>query len=113
MKIPRRNIASHASAEVINLFISPSSLQHLVLDIKVGLSTLSGLTKVDFSPLAVLGAVSLSIPRIDLYIHTGTLPSALTRAQLILSLEDNEDIVRSIKQGKLVIHPEKTAPDCV
>jgi len=100
-----------ASAVAINIFIS--SPRHLVLDIDITLSTFCDLTLVDFSPLAILGAASLSIPRIDVYVHTGVLPSALTRAQLLSSLEDDENITRAMKEGVLVIHAEKTAPDCV
>jgi hypothetical protein len=95
-----------AAVGAIKLFTP--SLQHLVLDIDVcEVSTFSVLTEVDFSPL--FGVASLLIPRIDLYIHTGVFPSALTRAQPLLSLEDDEDAVRSIKEGVLVIHSEKTA----
>jgi hypothetical protein len=100
-----------AAAEMIKLFIS--SVQHLILDVDIDLrpSAFSGSINVDFSPLSILGAASLSIPRIDLYVHTGLLPPAITRAQLLSSLGDNEDIVRSIKEGVLIIHAEKTAPD--
>ena len=95
-----------AAAEAINSFISSPRLGHLILDIDINLSTFSHFTKIDFSPLAVLGPASLSIPRIDLYVHTGIFPSALTRAQLLSSLGEYEDIVRSIEQGILVIHSD-------
>jgi hypothetical protein len=98
-----------AAVNTINLF---SSIRHLVLDINLKFFTFPDLTRFDFSPLSFLGP-SLSIQRIDLYVHTGRLPSALTRAYLLSSLENDEDIVRLIKEGKLVIHSEKTAPDCM
>jgi hypothetical protein len=104
----KRYLSYHpAAAEVINLFMS--SLQHLVLDIDLHLLTFVDLTRVNFSPLAVLGAASLLIRRIDLYVRTGIFPPAVTRALLLSSLEDCKDIVRSIKEGILVIHSEKTA----
>ena len=46
-----------------------------------------------FSPLGV-------IPRTDLYVYTGIAPAALTRAQLISLLGDDE-------VDRLVIHSEK------
>ena len=95
-----------AAVKTINLF---SSLQHLVLDVNVEFFTFADLANFDFSPLEVLGASVSSILRIDLYIHTGRLPSALTLAYLLSSLENDEGLVRSIKEGKLVIHSEKTA----
>ena len=99
-----------AAAKIINAFRFP--LQHLILDIDVFLCGFpSNFTKVDFSSLAVLGPASLLCPRIDLYIHTDILPDTATLAQLLSSLEDYEDIMRSIKEGILVIHSEKTAPD--
>jgi hypothetical protein len=98
------------AAELVNIFIS-SSLQHLVLSVKIRILNFSHFTQVDFSPLAVLGAAAQRIPRIDLYVHTDILPSALTRAQLLSSLEDYEDIIRSIKDGILVIHSEEIAPE--
>jgi hypothetical protein len=55
-------------ADTINLFIS--SVKHLVLDIDVSLSGSFVLTDIDFSPLAVLGVASQSIPHIDLFVHT-------------------------------------------
>ena len=94
---------------IINFFVSPP--QHLVLDIDIFLrGKPSNLNKIDFSPLAVLGAASLSIPWIDLYIHTDILPDTVVLAQLLSSLEDYGDVMRSIKEGTLVIHSEKTAP---
>ena len=96
-------------AETISLFIS--SIEHLVLDIDVSLRA-HILTDVDFSPLAILGAASLSIPHIDLYVHTDSQPSALTHAQILPSLDKYEDIAKSIKDGVLVVHSEQTAPDC-
>ena len=90
-----------------------SSLRHLVLDINIKFFTFPDLANLDFSPLAALGATVPSILRIDLYIHTGRLPSALTLAYLLSSLEDYEIVLRLIKEGKLVIHSEKTAPDCM
>ncbi len=99
-----------ASAEIIALFISPP--QHLVLDINIHLFSISSnLANVDFSPLAALGTAAMSIPRIDLYVHTGILPSSATLAQLLSSLADYEDVMRSIEKGILIIHSEKTAPD--
>jgi len=74
------------------------------------LTSASNLAEVDFSPLAVLGT---AIPRIGLYVHTNILPSTVTLARLLSSLMDYDGIMRSIKEGKLVIHSEKTAPDYV
>jgi len=100
------------AAEVINALISSPRLEHLILDIDIGFFTLSQFDQIDFTPLAVLGPASLSIPRIELYVHTaGNFPSALTRAQLLVFLMEYKDIVRSIKEGILVIHSEKTAPN--
>ena len=93
---------------MIHAFIS--SLRHIVLDIGIKLSKLSELAEVDFSPLGVLGAVSQSISRIDLYVHTGILTSALTLAQVVFSLEGYEGIPRLIEEGIMVIHSEKVAP---
>jgi len=98
-----------AAAEAISQCISLT--QHLTLSINIGLRTYSDLAEIDFSPLAILGSASLSIPHIDLYVHTGILPSALTRAELISLLEDYEDIIRSINEGVLVIHSEKRIPE--
>ena len=95
-----------ATAEIINLFVS--SLQHLILDINIDIyHTYSNLAKVDFSPLTVLGAAALSIPHIDLYVHINILPSHVTLAQLLFSLEDCEDITRSINEGILITHSEE------
>ena len=69
------------------------------------------LALINFSPLAVLGAASLSIPQIKLYIHTDTLPPDVTLAQLLSSLAGYEDVMKLIEDRKLVIHPEVTAPD--
>ena len=104
-----RSYLPAAAALIVNFLVSP--LQHLILDIDIFLGGIpSNLNKVDFSPLAVLGAASLSIARIDLYIHTGVLPDTVTLAQLLSSLEDYGDTMRLIKDGILVIHSEKTAP---
>jgi hypothetical protein len=98
-----------AAAEMTKLFIS--SLQHLIVDVNLNYASSADLTLVDFSPLAVLGAAALSIPRIDLYVHTNILPPELIRAQVLSSLEEYEDIARAIKDGVLVIHSEETTPD--
>ncbi len=98
-----------AAAEIINQFTS--SPRRLILDIDIDISTFSDLTIIDFSPLTVLGTASLSIPRINLYVHAGTYRPAITRAQVMSLLEDHEDILRLVKAGVLVIHPGKTAPD--
>jgi hypothetical protein len=109
----RSKYSSHSklseAAQVINLFISPP--RHLVLDINLQLNPASHITKVDFSPLAVLGTAPLSIPRIDLYVHTGVLSSADTRAQLLSSLGKYDDILRLINGDGLVIHSEEIFPD--
>ena len=104
MEMDRPNFS--VAAKIINSFAS--SLQHLI-DISLTRVT-SNLAEVDFSPLAVLGA---AIPWIDLYVHTNILPSTVTLARLLSSLMDYDGIVRSIKEDKLVIHSEKTAPDYV
>ena len=97
------------AAKITNSFAS--SLQHLILEIDISLAGVtSNLVEVDFSPLAVLGT---AIPWIDLYVHTNILPSTVTLARLLSSLMDYDGIMRSIKEGKLVIHSEKTAPDYV
>jgi len=97
-------------SETINLFIS--SVKHLVLDIQIFLASLD-LTYIDFSPLAILGAASLSIPHIDLYVYTNGLAPAQTHAQLLSSLDKYEDIMRLIKEDILVIHPERSVPECI
>jgi hypothetical protein len=99
----------------VNLFMSSCrQLVHLAIDINIRhISTPAELSLVDFSPLSVLGAASLSIPQIDLYVHTGMVPPDLTLATLLRSLEVYEDIVRSMKEGVLVVRAEETAPDCV
>jgi hypothetical protein len=98
-----------AVVQILESFIS--SPQHLVLDIDIRLENILNLANVDFSPLvALFGASSLSIPRIDLYVHTGC---NVTHAQLLSLTEDYEDVVRSIEDGVLVIHSEKVAPECV
>ena len=101
---PRGNMSYlPATAEIINLFIP--SLQHLILDIDIDISHVySNLAKVDFSPLAVLGTAVLSIPRIDLYVHTDILPSHVTLAQVLSSLRD---ITRSIEEGVVIVHSEE------
>ena len=102
-----------AVADIINSFV-PSPPPHLILDINIHLFDFSSnLANVDFSPLAVLGAAALSIPRIDLYIHTDILPSNVTLAQILSSLADYEDVMKSIDQGIVIIHSERTAPDYV
>jgi len=99
-----------ASAEIISLFVSPP--QHLVLDINIHLFSISSnLANVDFSPLAALGPAAMSIPRIDLYVHTGILSASATLAQIMSALADYEDIIRSVEKGILIIHSEKSAPD--
>ena len=107
MEMDRPNFS--VAAKIINSF--GSSLQHLILEIDISLTRVtSNLAEVDFSPLAVLGA---AIPWIDLYVHTNILPSTVTLARLLSSLMDYDGIMRSIKEGKLVVHSEKTAPDYV
>ncbi len=101
-----------AAIKVINAFAS--SVRHLIIEIDLGVGRLpSYLALVDFSPLAVLGDASLSIPRIDLYVHTDVLPPAVTLAPLMSSLAAYDDVMKLIEEGKLVIHPEETAPDYV
>ena len=101
-----------AIRDIINSFIPPP--KHLVLDINLHLFDFSSnLANVDFSPLSVLGAAALSIPHIDMYVHTDTLPSEVTFAQLLASLADHEDVMRAIDKGILIIHSERTAPDYV
>jgi len=100
-----------ATAEAINLLISSPRLGHLILDIDIGFPTFSRFDTVDFTPLAVLGPASLSIPRIDLYVHTAEFFSDIIHAQLLSFLGQYEDVMRSIKKDKLVIHSEKTAPN--
>jgi hypothetical protein len=104
-----------AAAKAVNFFVSSSQhLVHLALDVTIRhICTPAELALVDFSPLEVLGAASLSIPQIDLYVHTDILQPDLTHATLLSSLEVYEDVVRSTKDGVLVVHPEETAPDCV
>jgi len=104
------------TAKIINFFSSLS--QHLVLDICINLtgiqfSNLSNLPDIDFSPLAVLGAASLSIPRIDLYVHTCGLPTAVILGRLMSSLEKYEGIMKAIEEGVVVIHSGMTAPACM
>ena len=97
------------AAVFINL--SPPSLQHLVLDIHIDLPPCSDFSRIDFSPLRVLGTTRRSVQRIDLYVHTNSPFSALTRARLFAGLEEYEDVMELIKKGVLVIHAEKSAPD--
>ena len=101
-----------AIGEIINLFMPPP--QHLILDIKIHLFDFSSnLANVDFSPLEILGAAALSIPRIDMYVHTDIVPSDVTTAQLLSWLVDYPDVMRSIEKGILIIHSERTAPSYV
>jgi len=99
------------AAEIINFF-NPS-LHRLVLDIDID-PRFRETPKIDFSPLAALGAASefVSIPRIDLYVHTGILLPDLTQAHLLSSLGVNEDVLKLIKEGTLIVHQDKTAPEC-
>jgi hypothetical protein len=98
--VSRKNLSwLPSAAEIIKLFIS--SLQHLVIE----------LTKLDCSPLAILADVSLSILRIDPYVHNRGISASVTYSQLMCLLDDYEGVVRLIKDGVLVIHSEKTAPD--
>jgi len=100
-----------AAADIIKSFVV-SPPRRLILDINVHLFEISSnLATVDFSPLTVLGTAALSIPRIDLYVHTGILPSDDTFAQLLASLADSDDIMRAIEKGVLNIQSEATAPD--
>jgi len=88
-----------ATAEIVKLFVS--SLRHLVLDIDISLcGTFSNLAEVDFSPRSLGSRFSVD--------PTDILLSTLTLAQLMSSLADY--IIRSIKEGILIIHSEKTAP---
>jgi hypothetical protein len=103
-----------AAAKTVNFMSSSQHLVHLVLDLTIRhISTSAELALLDFSPLEVLGAASLSIPQIDLYVHTDSLQPDLTHATLLPSLEVYEDVVRSMKDGVLVVHSEVTAPECV
>ena len=98
-----------AAAQIIHSFVT--SLQHLILQIDISLArTAPDLTAVDLSPLAVLGA---TIPRIDLYVHTDTLSSVVTLDRLMSFLAGYDDIMRSIKEDRLVIHSEETAPEYI
>jgi hypothetical protein len=99
------------AAEAISQFTSSASTQHLTISVNIGLRTPSDLAEIDLSPLKILRSACLSIPHVDLYVHTGILPSALTRDEIFLSLEDKEDILRSIDEGVLVIHLEKRIPE--
>ena len=92
--------------EVVNLF--KPSLRHLSIQIWVA----SSLTRINFSPLSALGPACQSIPRIDLYVHTGILAPSVTHAHVLSSLEVYEDLARLIKEGVFVIHSEEIAPDC-
>jgi len=102
------------NAEIINSFLSIP--QHLVLDIGINLTQFSNsecnLPEIDFSPLAVLGAASLSIPRIDIYVHSGCMLSTVRFAQLISSLEKCEGIMKLVEEGVVVIHSQMRAPVC-
>jgi len=101
-----------AVADIVNSFVP--SPQHLIVDINIHLFDFSfNLANIDFSPLAALGAAALSIPRVDLYVHTDVLPSSVTFSQLLSSLADYEDVLGSLTEGILIIHPERTAPDYV
>ena len=98
--------SSSRGRELIHILTSPSIHRDIMV-------TPSSLTRIDFSPLAALGAASQSISRIDLYVHTVYPPSPpVTHAQLMSSLEIYEDVARLIKAGVLVIYPEKIAPGC-
>jgi len=97
-----------ATAKIITLLIS--SLRHLILDIDLFMCP--DFAKVDFSPLAILGVASRSIPRIDLYIHSDMLlASGPAPAEFLSLLGNDEDVERAIKDGVMVIHSGKTAPD--
>jgi hypothetical protein len=101
-----------AVADIIYSFIPPP--QHLIVDIKIHLFDFnSNLANIDFSPLAALGTAALSISHIDLYIHTDNLPPEVTHAQILSSLADYEDVMGSIMEGTLIIHPERAAPGYV
>ena len=97
-----------AAAEVVTQFLS--SPRRIILDIDIDISTFADVTRVDFSPLTVLGAASLLIPRINLYVHAGIM-AAITSAQLMPWLEAYEDIMRPAEAGVLVIHPGMSAPE--
>jgi len=99
-----------AAAEIINLFITSKSLQHLVLDIDIDIIALSDFDKLYLSPLDELGTASASIERIDLYVRTGLTPP---HDQLLSLLEDFTSIAEWNKRGILVIHLEESAPDWV
>ena len=101
-----------AVSDIVTSSISPPN--HLILDINIHLFDFpSNLANIDFSPLSFLGAATMSIPRIDLYVHTDILPSSVTFAHILSSLADYENVMRSIEAGILFIHSEKTAPDYV
>jgi len=106
--ISRRSSLAVAVQTLKSFIPSP---RHLILDIDIRLRTILDLAKVDFSPLvALFEAPFLPIPRIDLYVQTGC---DVTHAKLLRLMKDYEDIVKSIKDGVLVIHLEKAAPGCV
>ena len=99
-----------AVADIINSFVPPP--RHLLLDINIHLFEFS--SNVDFSPLAVLGAAAMSIPRIDLYVHTGIISSDVTHAHLLASLADYDDTMRAIEKDiQIIIHLEQSAPGYV
>jgi hypothetical protein len=102
-----------AAAELIRRFI-PHRPRHLVLDIIF--VEIADLTNIDISPLAILEAASVSIPRIDLYASTHkpiSIPRLLvipiTDARLMSALERYTEVVKLINEGKIAIHVEKTA----
>ena len=96
-------------AAAINTFAS--SVRHLIIELEIWPShSSSNLDYFDFSPLAVLGPASQLIPRIDMYFQTDKFQPNDTLARLLSALAAYDDITRSIEDGILVIHPEKTAP---
>jgi hypothetical protein len=103
------------AAGLIHQFI-PHHPQHLVLEIKFG--NAANLTNIDISPLAVLEAASVSIPRIDLYAFAWN-PIAVPRSPAIpitnvrlMSVLKSQcpGVVKLINEGKIAVHSQKTVP---
>jgi hypothetical protein len=95
---------------VIEIIKTASSVQHLNIEIYVEhwRSTAGHLLdEIDLSLLAALAA--LTFHHIDLYIRP-ILGIPITLSTILSLLADNKGLMKLIDQGRLVIHPEETAP---
>jgi hypothetical protein len=101
-----------AAAKVINTFAS--SVRHLIIEIDLGVGRSPSYLALNrlFSPCSVGSRFSVDSADRSVYPHRHSSTCCHPRT-LFSSLAAYEDVMKLIEDGKLVIHPEETAPDYV